>query len=376
MTERQQRINKYTQNLELGISAKYNLMLLRKETEPASKSMIENELRRIIQETGNEELPKMVEDAKINKDAKIIIGSQIKKEEKESSKREFGAGLEEKTSYDTKFVKDISSLQYASALKHYEKLKKSSERYQKYYTQRMRAYFILEDYNMAYHLACKDGNLIYRFIMAVASGHIDEAGLIAQKLDIETQFLRHEQSSVISYFGIIQLIMIVSLATSPATSVIDMYRKIINVYPDYVLPNIAQIVTSFDSHDYKDAIQNVMKIKDCLLDSIYAAPVADLLVDRILRMSIINFIFPCSRINISTLANDINLPLEQVLPHVKNAIRSGILIGKIDLETNEYYRYDSNYNQVVNIYDRLLVVDRKMDNSLWLKSVSSQITEP
>lgn len=376
MTERQQLINRLVHLVKTSISIRYYLHLLRNEKDPPSKQMLKSQLEVYAQETNCSEITFVMNSA-IQPTSKIIIGGTLLKNKE--PKGAFGIGKggseDQKSNHSTKASTDMSNFHYKNALVNYQKAIKESKK-DKFYMQRMEANYMLENYNVAYALACKTGNPTLKFLMAVTSGHFQEANAVIPNLNLDGTHKGSETRDFVNKFCLVQLIMYVKLATSPSTDVIEMFDKLNHIVFNFKLPHISNIVDAFKAHDYGKAMQYINMLEPNLYDSLYAAPVSKEMIDAMIGRNIINFILPCSRISLFTISVQSSTNIATVCAHVINAIREGELTGKIDPETNEYIHFDSRYSEVVKLYNDLTVIENNVDRALFMFNAKKVVTEP
>lgn len=376
MSDRQRLINKYVLNLTRPISTVYQLFILKQETDEPSTIMLTTSLNDIANETGSQELVKIMDELKKDRTkASIRLGKFIVKEKKTRNEFSGERSSSQLKDYAHKGTVEMGQLRFENALKSFQRAKAQSKMTNEgYYRQRAELNFVIRNYTEAFSLAKKSYVPELEFITAIASGNFDHAAKIAVGTLLHSATNKERTVYVTNYelYHLATYIALAKMTSNEAAEIHSLIQK-----SNYDIPFIEQIMFLFVERRYVEVLQLFNDIESLLNFSIFTVNVTFKLLNQIKANIIANVVLPYCNISFSTISHQLGIPEDEIEQMLLNLITDGSILGKLDLEKGVYLGGNGNarIKNMIDIYEQAYIMREKLETSIYSKQMNGCIEQ-
>ena len=370
MSERQRFVTKITTKLSLPILTEYSLFLLLNERDSSTIFMLQNSIRQIINNTGNQSLKAIFDKMNYPK-----FGSDIKKlgfgkgriNNKEDSTEKSQKDEEKQNKKDIRnYATDLfQKLYFKDALILFNQIIKEDKAkgLADIKIQRMRAesYLVLFSYQDAFKIAKKYDFIDILFVSAISLNNFEFSfGLLDEIIKYLNIQKVHNRESVVSNYELVCLGIFILLSVSNSITIKNISKKLFEA-SNYDIPILKEITRLFIKRDYLNFLSHFNDITMLVESSLYLNHLKDEVMKKISSNIVINYAMPFSRVSFNQFQNDLSLNQDTIIDALKDGIRANKLNGKIDFIDNYYYGGigEQRYHQSHDVFVKALLIEKQ-----------------
>lgn len=375
MSESQRLISKYITRLSLPISTLYQIHLLQRQNDESAIIMLKDELGKVLYETENQSLRKILYDFYHNipissrlgehhRAEKHILAVQVNCFDELSDKEPIQKAF---SLFKTLHLED--ALQYFKLAQEMGKSRNNPVPVDKFYRERWEANFVLGNCHKALKLAEKAKFMDMAFVSAISVGNFQLAKkFIPSLVNRITTNHQDKKNIIVTTYELIHLIIYVLFAVSTSAETQEISNRLFNS-TFLELPQLKHLTELFCSCHYSSFLKLIPDLIQMLNYSIYSSPSSSEFISAIKQNVIALHLFPLASANLESIAQLFNISLKDIIDFTKKSIRERNLNGKLDLVKMIYcgsQRQNDNLQLADDIYEKTVGFHTKLEVSIWI----------
>ena len=370
MSEKQRLITKYVTRLSLPATTNFYLHFLISEDDSSARHMLIDSLNQIAEETGNINVSKCAKAAE-NGMMPFIFGVHQEKEKKKKDINKKNDKEEQNIEKDY-LLKGTTLFQKLCLEDALTSFKKGNfhNHYLNDKVQRMRAeaHLILHNYGESFHLARKFHFRDILFASAISLCQFEFAHSMLEQILNNLSQLQQQRDTVISFYDLIHLVMIVSFTTSTTIQASSVAKRLFAA-SDFETPIIENLANDFINREFSKFIGEIDQLLAILSYSVYTCDNATEIMQAIRANVITNYVRPLSTVSFTKISNDLSSNETEILAVLRDKIGTNKLNGKVDLVNNCYNGGSGNQQFLENqeTYDSAIALHEKFQLNQWKK---------